>query len=513
MKRMILTFKGWYHFFYGGVFIKAKFINKLLCYILVTFICLSSIIVSYNDSVAIVYASSEDDDLAVDLLLCVLGVGGIIVSAPVSTSALLITGGAEILNCFRVGTHLSDYITDNGDGTVTISEQGIQATIDAIEQYEKCNGFDKNDVSNMGINKFAYNYLINGSYLWGGTDEQNIYKPKSFSSSYRYAMVHTVSRSSVGEPTYYAEINYFNGREINRETYTSYIVAIHFRHDIDTYPMKVYANFPIFSNYDDARAYLIDGTGYEKALNYMPVKYTPKRSSHYSSNYSGGSRTFKKSKLNNFVNYYADVVNNNTDTDKIVKIINDYLNDDEAQTETETETETLTGGSDLTDTNNWLKKIYIRIGDFMKQVKQSADDIVKQLKAIKRWSAVDAVAGIADAVADWLDFLKNFFDDIGSGVSTLASGFSDTATLITKKFPFSIPWDIAFLIGFLADSPDTPIFELPFTLPKYGINEKLVIDFSQFSALSKISRMLLTMIFIIGLLKLTSNIIQNKKGE
>lgn len=159
------------------------------------------------------------------------------------------------------------------------------------------------------------------------------------------------------------------------------------------------------------------------------------------------------------------------------------------------------GGSstDMTETNGFLDKILDKL-----------DEI---LKVIKRWSAVNTVTGIADAVANWLDFLKNLFDDVGTGVSTLASGFSDTATLITKKFPFSIPWDIAFLIGFLADSPDTPIFELPFTLPKYGINEKLVIDFSQFSTLSKISRMLLTMIFIIGLLKLTSNIIQNKKGE
>jgi hypothetical protein len=70
---------------------------------------------------------------------------------------------------------------------------------------------------------------------------------------------------------------------------------------------------------------------------------------------------------------------------------------------------------------------------------------------------------------------------------------------------------MAFLISFLAETPKVPVFEVPFNFPTYGIEYTFVFDMTRFSAISKISRLLLTIIFSIGLLKLTNNIVSTKK--
>jgi hypothetical protein len=102
-------------------------------------------------------------------------------------------------------------------------------------------------------------------------------------------------------------------------------------------------------------------------------------------------------------------------------------------------------------------------------------------------------------------------DDVESGVAVIVESVSGVADTLSTKFPFSIPWDIAFLIAFLAETPKAPVFEVPFNFPLYGIEYTFTFDFSQFEAVSKISRLILTMLFSLGLLKLTNNIVSTKK--
>lgn len=118
-----------------------------------------------------------------------------------------------------------------------------------------------------------------------------------------------------------------------------------------------------------------------------------------------------------------------------------------------------------------------------------------------------------DAVADWASFIKDFFDDTKNGVSTLASGLSETTGGLTQRFPFSIPWDILIIMESLAETPQTPKFEFLIQIERYGIDEKLVIDFTDLKPISTVSRTLLTISYILALMNLTERLVQVKKGD
>ena len=172
---------------------------------------------------------------------------------------------------------------------------------------------------------------------------------------------------------------------------------------------------------------------------------------------------------------------------------------------------------DLSTTNNWLSKIYTRLGDILDKMQEGIqtrlDEISDTLKKIKGWTIADTVVDAADAVADWLDFIKDMFSDVDSGVSAISSTMGDAANLMKTKFPFCIPWDVYYLLNFLAEEPQTPVFRLPIKLESYGIEEYIEVDMSRFSALSTLSRTILTVIYCYALLNLTMKIFPLAKEE
>ena len=93
---------------------------------------------------------------------------------------------------------------------------------------------------------------------------------------------------------------------------------------------------------------------------------------------------------------------------------------------------------------SWLKKIYYKLGDGNVSTKP-----------------VDPNAN-PDGVGDWISqLLANLFtalDDLAGGLLT------SLATLIgglVTKFPFSIPWDVAAILGLLVATPQAPNFDVP----------------------------------------------------
>ena len=68
-----------------------------------------------------------------------------------------------------------------------------------------------------------------------------------------------------------------------------------------------------------------------------------------------------------------------------------------------------------------------------------------------------------------------------------------------SRFPTNIPWDIVAIIGVFSATPETPYFELPFSIPKLGIDEKIVIDFEKAENLGKLSRSMFEIIFLLFL--------------
>lgn len=168
---------------------------------------------------------------------------------------------------------------------------------------------------------------------------------------------------------------------------------------------------------------------------------------------------------------------------------------------------------DLKETNSWLAKIYNRLGDVLDRMQEGFENVVDQLKKIKGWSIADTIIDGVDAVADWAQFIKDLLSDVTSGVAAVSSTMTDAADLMKTKFPFCLPWDVAALITFLAHEPQTPVFQLPMIIESFGIEEYIEVDMTRFSALSTLSRTLLSLIYCYGLVNLTFKVIPMVKEE
>lgn len=112
------------------------------------------------------------------------------------------------------------------------------------------------------------------------------------------------------------------------------------------------------------------------------------------------------------------------------------------------------GGYDDDTVVSWLKKIYGKLGSGYNT------------------RPVDPVAQPNDFWT-WLDNLfKNFVIDlVALGHDGLAEVMDALRTLVTK-FPFSIPWDIAAMLGMLVAEPITPTIDIPqYALQAGGLAE------------------------------------------
>lgn len=165
--------------------------------------------------------------------------------------------------------------------------------------------------------------------------------------------------------------------------------------------------------------------------------------------------------------------------------------------------------------SNILKAIKSVMEKGFEDIKELLDGIFKKLENLKidtGGTTGGLIVGGIDILLDLAEFIKDFVVDTEKGVATLASGFTDVVGLMSKKFPFSIPWDICTFIARFAYTPKAPVFEIPLKLPRYGIDEKFIIDFSDFEIISKISRSFLSIIYAVGLIKFTDKVISIKKG-
>lgn len=180
---------------------------------------------------------------------------------------------------------------------------------------------------------------------------------------------------------------------------------------------------------------------------------------------------------------------------------------------------------DLSSTNTLLSKILAKVTQISDRISETAggaadavhakmqetlDEMLVQIKKLKHWTMADTVVGAADAVADWLDLVKDLFsggDEAAEGVvGAISSTMDDAANLMKTKFPFCIPWDVYILVSFLAEEPQTPVFRLPIRLNRLGIDEYIEVNLEDFEAVSSISRTLLTLLYCYALLNLTMKV-------
>lgn len=109
----------------------------------------------------------------------------------------------------------------------------------------------------------------------------------------------------------------------------------------------------------------------------------------------------------------------------------------------------------------------------------------------------------SDLLADLLgDVIKTVIGDLDS-VTRPAKALADAAQ---SKFPTSIPWDIVAILGVMSADPECPKFEIPFSVPRLGINETIKIDLSDAEKVAELSRNMLTVTFLLFLVIQTRKI-------
>lgn len=143
-------------------------------------------------------------------------------------------------------------------------------------------------------------------------------------------------------------------------------------------------------------------------------------------------------------------------------------------------------------------------GDIVDSVEENTGILEKILKEIKEIKtallAFFSFSVVGDLIGDTIDGIE---DKISETVSSIADGLSDVASTASERFPASLPWDIAILIKCLAAEPVAPSFSIPVKLDSYGVDESIELDFSAFDSISKLSRGMLTLTFIVMLVWIT----------
>lgn len=98
----------------------------------------------------------------------------------------------------------------------------------------------------------------------------------------------------------------------------------------------------------------------------------------------------------------------------------------------------------------------------------------------------------------WLDWLHRVIDALLDMLGALVPSFGGALEQLKDIFPFSIPWDIAFCLGLLAQEPQTPVFDVPYP---YGyrsgalVYASVRVDFTPWNGVALIIRRIMTVLF------------------
>lgn len=106
-------------------------------------------------------------------------------------------------------------------------------------------------------------------------------------------------------------------------------------------------------------------------------------------------------------------------------------------------------------------------------------------------------------------------EEITDDIEEMNKSFGGLSDILKYKFPFCVPWDILTIVKLFASEPEVPYFEIPmkFDISSIGItvDYTLVLDFKDYKILSDMFRFVLSIIYCIGLMRITFNIAEMKK--
>lgn len=516
---------------------KLAILKRIFIFFCITLLLSTNIFLSYNTAV---HAADDDYDLldaADDLLNIICVIGGLLFVPQTGglSVAASIKGVIGLRDSFE---NLYDYVTDNGDGTYTIDAGFIQSVLDAAEELE-ARGFTDKDITKQKNGRYTLHYAVTSNTYRDNYVEGAVFLGNISVNGLSACMVEPYS---TGGYLFNIQYAYSSTHLVEYEIIKCASGNTKQRGNSAIFGESYGANVPIFSDLEALQNYLSTGTGYKNAENYRPTPLF-RRHSSYTPTYTGGSVTVNRTVINNIASKISEVdADDSLSDDQKIEILQQWIRSG-VMPPTPTppgssdpdydDNKDLPSGTDLTDTNSWLKKIYLKVCQIyakmkaaveeaedvaLTKIQESLDEIIVQLKKIKHWAAVDTVIDGVDAVADWLDLIYDVLKNgAGSAVTALSSALQDSADLMSQKFPFSIPWDILFFVSVLSAEPETPHFEIPFNFEypalDLSVDYTMELDFTPLQWLSDLSRLLLSMTYAVGLMKKTLEIVSaNKEG-
>ena len=242
-----------------------------------------------------------------------------------------------------------------------------------------------------------------------------------------------------------------------------------------------------------------------------------------------------------------------------------------------TPTPTPVPGADMTETNDWLKKIYELLEKFYNAYQEFTDKLSDYLdnndaffKKVSEYldkhdEKLDQIIDALDKIAQgkdegdekgckydykelsefltklWNDSDKKFDNMIDlleenneyqekmlstlnsiknilraeSVMDTFKNRSKETANKAKEKFPTSVPWDIAMIVNAMDAEPEDPVFLLPIKIERLGIDEEIKVDLStcEWEKLAKACRYMLTLLFILFMIRLSMKLFSGKDDD
>lgn len=220
-------------------------------------------------------------------------------------------------------------------------------------------------------------------------------------------------------------------------------------------------------------------------------------------------------------------------------------------------------GSDLTDTNDWLKKIYEWLqsfGDTHSKFEKTITDYIEANDG-KLDQIIDAIDKLSQGKEDGedykckydytelSDYLKKLWNDSDKKFDTMIDlleenneyqkklvdtldsiksilikqsimdSFKDrskeTADKAKEKFPTSVPWDIAIVINAMSATPEEPKFNLPIKIASLNIDENIEVGLSsgEWEKLAKTCRYMLSLLFVLFMVQLSRRLFFSKGDD
>lgn len=221
------------------------------------------------------------------------------------------------------------------------------------------------------------------------------------------------------------------------------------------------------------------------------------------------------------------------------------------------------GKVDLSETNNWLKKIYdwlTSFGDSHTKFEKTITDYIEANDG-KLDQIIDAIDKLSQGKEDGedykckydytelSDYLKKLWNDSDKKFDTMIDlleenneyqqklvdtldsiksilikqsvmdSFKDrskeTADKAKEKFPTSVPWDIAIVINAMSATPEKPKFNLPIKIASLNIDENIEVDLSsgEWEKLAKTCRYMLSLLFVLFMVQLSRRLFFNKGDD